>query len=241
MEQRMQPFSAETILGVWETGRQRHELDRALILLAAALPGSSNDELLDLTIGERDARLLQLRTLMFGPRAEGFAECPECGERVELPLDTATLAQPNHVAAKVHEIEAVGSRVRFRVPTSRDLAEVAAAPDASQGLRGLIERCVIQPGSSNELPNDVMEALNQAMLEADPQAESIVALSCPGCGRRWEMLFDIAHFFWNEMAAQARRLLQEIDVLARAYGWTEREILNLSPVRRQTYLELITA
>src|SRR5206468_1064558 len=100
---------------------------------------------------------------------------------------------------------------------------------------------VVDPGSSNELPNEVVEALSHAILAADPQAEIIVALSCPGCGRYWELLFDIAHFFWNEMAAQARRLLQEIDALARAYGWTEREILNLSPVRRQTYLELIAA
>ena len=58
------------------------------------------------------------------------------------------------------------------------------------------------------------------MLEADPQAEIILVFSCPGCARRWEMLFDIAHFFWNEIAAEARRLLREIDALARAYGWT---------------------
>src|SRR6266496_4296599 len=124
MEEPMQSLTAEKILAVWETGRQQHELDRTLTLLAAALPASSRDELADLTIGERDARLLQLRTLMLGPRAEGFAECPECGERVELPLDTAELAQPIHLAARVHEIEAAGARVRFRLPTSRDLAEV---------------------------------------------------------------------------------------------------------------------
>ena len=110
----MQSLTAEKILAVWETGRQQHELDRALTLLAAALPGSSRDELADLTIGERDARLLQLRTLMLGPRVEGFAECPQCGQRVELPLNSAALAQPNHVAAKVHEFEVAGARVRFR-------------------------------------------------------------------------------------------------------------------------------
>jgi hypothetical protein len=35
--------------------------------------------------------------------------------------------------------------------------------------------------------------------------------------------------------------LREIDALARVYGWSEREILNLPARRRQTYLELITA
>ena len=79
------------------------------------------------------------------------------------------------------------------------------------------------------------------MLEADPQAEIILVFSCQGCARRWEMLFDIAHFFWNEIAAEARRLLREIDALARAYGWSEREILSLSARRRQSYLELVAA
>jgi predicted RNA-binding Zn-ribbon protein involved in translation (DUF1610 family) len=241
MEQPMQPLSAGKILDVWEAGRQQHELDRALTLLAAALPGRSREELADLTLGERDARLLQLRTLVLGSTATGFAECPQCGERVEFPIDTAALAQPKELATAPHQIEVDGTRVRFRLPTSRDLAEVLAAPDASHGLRRLIERCVIENSSTDELPNETVEALSRAMLEADPQAEIIVAFSCPGCGRRWETLFDIAHFFWKEITAQARRLLREIDALARVYGWSEREILGLSARRRQSYLEVIAA
>jgi hypothetical protein len=241
MEEPMQSLSPEKILAVWEAGQQQHELDRALTLLATGPQGLGRDELADLTIGERDARLLQLRTLVLGPFATGFAECPQCGERVEFRIDIATLAQPKELAATPDEIDLDGTRIRFRLPTSHDLAEVVAAPDEAQGLRRLIERCVIEPGSPNELPNEIVEALSQAMLEADPQAEIIISLSCPGCGRRWELLFDIAQFFWNEIAAQARRLLREIDALARAYGWTEREILSLPAQRRQTYLELAAA
>jgi len=241
MEQPMRPLSPEKILAVWEAGRQQHELDRALTLLTAASSGLSRDELADLAIGARDARLLRLRTLILGADADGFAECPECGERVEFPFDTATIAHSDNVAATAGEIEVDGTRVQFRLPTSRDLAEVVTAPDEAQALRRLIERCGIEPGSPNELPNEIVEALSQAILEADPQAEIIISLSCPDCGRYWELLFDIAHFFWNEISAQAQRLLREIDALARAYGWTEREILSLPAQRRQTYLELVAA
>jgi len=242
----MQSLSAEEILAVWEASRQQHELDRALTLLAAAALGSSRDALAGLTIGERDTYLLRLRTLVFGSAATGFAECPECGERVELPIDTTALvegrapARPPDVA-RVREVEANGTRLRFRLPTSRDLAEVVAAPDTTDGLHRLMERCVISPSSPNEWPNDIVEMLGREILEAEPQAEILFVLSCPGCARRWEMLFDIAHFFWNEIAAQARRLLREIDALARAYGWSEREILGLSVRRRQSYLELVAA
>jgi hypothetical protein len=243
MEQPMQPLPPEKILAVWEAGRQQHELDRALTLLAAASPGRTREELAGLSIGERDARLLQLRTLVLGTSAHGFAECPQCAERLEFPVDTAALALPKEVAEKPHEIETNGTRILFRLPNSRDLAEVVASPDARQGLRRLVERCIIETSPPNEQPfsSEVLEALSRAMLDADPQAEISLVLACPSCGHGWQAFFDIADFFWSELAAMARRLLREIDALARAYGWSEREILNLPARRRQTYLELVAA
>jgi hypothetical protein len=243
----MQTLSPEKILAVWDTGRNQHELDRALTLLAAGSPELSRDELAALNIGERDARLLRLRTLVLGPRATAFVECPECAARLEFPVDTAAFMQPrNQTAAEAHEIDVDGTHVRFRLPTSRDLAEVVAAPDEAHGLRLLVERCVIEVNGdvadrSRDLPSGIVEALSRAMLGADPQAEITLALKCPDCAHEWQMLFDIADFFWNELAAQARRLLREIDTIARAYGWSEREILNLSARRRQSYLELIAS
>lgn len=242
----MQRLSAEKILAIWETGRPQHALDRALTILAAASPGASRDALADLSIGERDTRLLQLRALVLGPRAEGFAECPRCAERIEFPLDTAAIipeglasARPPFAPAR-YEIESNGNTIRFRLPTSRDLAQVVAAPDSSQGLRRLMESCVFTPNDST-VPDETIAAVGQAMLQADPQAEITLRLNCPACGHEWDLLFDIADFFWTEIAVQAQRLLREIDVLARAYGWTEREILSLPAQRRQSYLEMLAA
>jgi predicted RNA-binding Zn-ribbon protein involved in translation (DUF1610 family) len=241
MEQPMRSLSPEKILDVWEAGRHQHELDRALTLLAAAYPESSRNELADLTIGERDARLLRLRIFMFGGSAGGTSECPQCGERVEFPIDTARLAPREEIAETAHEIELNGTCVRFRLPTSRDLAEAVTSPDQSRGVRRLIECCIIEPRLPEELSDDVVEALGHAMVKADPQAEIIISLGCPNCGKHWELLFDIAHFFWNEVATHAQRLVSEIDALAQAYGWTEREILSLPAQRRRTYLEMLAA
>lgn len=241
MEQPTRSLSPQKILDVWEAGRQQHELDRALTLLAAAHPELSREELVDLTIGERDAQLLQLRTAMFGAFAGGTSECPQCGERVEFSLDTHALADTGEFADPAREIEVNETCVRFRLPTSRDLAEAVTATDQSGAVRRLIEECVIERHIPEELSDEVVEALSDAMAKADPQAEIVISLGCPNCGRHWELLFDIAHFFWNEIAAQAQRLVYEIDVLARAYGWTEREILALPTQRRRTYLEMLAA
>ena len=248
MEQPVQSFSSEELLAVWEAGWPQHPLDRALTILAAVTPGMTRDGLADLTIGERDAGLLQLRTALFGSRAEGFAQCPGCAEHVEFPFDTANFAQPKGLTASGQEVEIHGIRVGFRLPTSRDLAEVVKAPDSATALRLLIERCICSriPLSGNEneqldhhLPDETVEAISRAILDADPRAEIRLELDCPSCAHRWKLLFDIGEFFWLEISAQAHRLLREIDALARTYGWTEREILSLPARRRQTYLELI--
>jgi hypothetical protein len=260
MEIPMQRLSAEKILAVWEAGRLQHALDRALTILAAASPEASREALAELTIGERDARLLQLRALVLGAHAEGFAECPRCSERVEFPLDTEAFTPRPEGRAPTRpdsseELEINGRTIRFRLPTSRDLAQVVAASNSAQGLRHLVTSCIFTPNDSDshddghpgyhdrerELPDKTIAAIGEAMLEADPRAEIQFRVICPACAHEWALIFDIAEFFWTELSAQAQRLLREIDTLARAYGWTEREILSLPAQRRQTYLEMLAA
>jgi len=54
------------------------------------------------------------------------------------------------------------------------------------------------------------------------------------------VMFDIVSFFWSEICVQAKRLLREVHILARAYGWREADILSMSAARRQLYLEMVT-
>jgi len=59
-----------------------------------------------------------------------------------------------------------------------------------------------------------------------------------------ETYFNYATFLASQRrTAEARdwaqRILADVNVLARAYGWSEREILSLSPTRRRHYLELV--
>jgi hypothetical protein len=45
---------------------------------------------------------------------------------------------------------------------------------------------------------------------------------------------------WQKVQLAAERLLLDIDTLARAYGWTESDVLRLSPVRRAAYVQMTT-
>jgi hypothetical protein len=66
-------------------------------------------------------------------------------------------------------------------------------------------------------------------------------LTCPNCCNQWEGQFDIASYLWTEINTWARHMLQEVYLLARAFGWSEYAILTMSPQRRQLYLEMIRA
>jgi hypothetical protein len=78
------------------------------------------------------------------------------------------------------------------------------------------------------------------MAECDPQAELLLDLNCPACQHTWQVLFDIVSFFWMELSVQAKRLMREVHLLARSYGWREADILSMSAMRRQFYLDLVT-
>lgn len=52
------------------------------------------------------------------------------------------------------------------------------------------------------------------------------------------MAFDIGAYLWEEVDAWADRTLRDVHLLAASYGWSERDILDLSPARRGRYLEL---
>ena len=111
--------------------------------------------------------------------------------------------------------------------------------------RALADRCILEAtwggveATADDLPDDLLAALAAEMSARDPQAEVLLDLTCPACGARWQTVFDIAAYFWAELTAEAKRLLREVDALARAYGWCEADILALSPRRRQAYLELV--
>lgn len=241
----MRSLSVHDLLRAWETGQDRHPLDRALILLGAAYPGLTWDELAALSVGERDARLFALRERTLGPRLDSYAECPRCGEGQEFGVAVADLRAAPNDEEEIRELSMDDLSLRFRLPDSRDLGSAAACQDADEARALLVRRCVLQaerdglPLASDDLPDEAISELARRMSGCDPLAEVLLDLRCPSCDHAWQALFDIASFFWKELAAQASRLLGEVHMLARAYGWSEADILGMDAHRRQFYLEML--
>jgi hypothetical protein len=232
------------LLELWDAQRDRIPLLQALELLAVAWPEQPAEQWANLSLGQRDEHLLTLHGAWFGGRFELAARCDRCGEVLELDFAAADIRAPAPDRPAAGEIEADGYRLRCRPPTSADLLAVSGLGLGESARRALLERCVevVSPtpetGLAGELPEAVRAAAEAAMARADPQAEVSLAVSCPACGHGWSETFDVLAYLWDEIDQWAKRLLREIHVLAGAYGWSEADILALSPVRRRIYLEL---
>lgn len=234
----MPALPPSALLLVWEEGLQSPPAARPLVLLRGLAPGRDADELARLSVGRRDAELLALRAEAFGERFDAVADCPACGELLELSFDASELvpeAEPR--AGDTHELAALGFDVRFRLPTTDDLSAAGRRPDVASAREALLARCVLEPPLA-AIPEAVRDAVARAMAELDPFANVELELSCPACGEADTVTFDIASFLWAEFDAGARRTLEDVHVLASAYGWREGDVLALGPERRRAYLEL---
>lgn len=244
----MRTLTASELLAVWERVWHKPLLERVLSLLTAACPKMDADAVAQLCIGERDTLLLQLREWMFGPRLVNTADCPRCGECVEWENRISDFTMPapfdresqTSFHLKVDEFALI-----FRLPDSNDLTAALAASDHQAARSKLLHRCIIDARHLDAscdiaaLPAMVLEALSRRMEVLDPQADIRIELTCPACNHQWRILFDIASFIWTEINHWAESMILTIHKLARAYGWSEKQILDLSPMRRQLYLGLI--
>jgi hypothetical protein len=213
-------------------------------LLAAASPDASPESLANLSIGERDARLLALRVGAFGSQLSAVTNCPSCQERVEIafPANRLRLVSKKHPDSL--SLELAGFQLRFRLPNSRDLAAIADCPDVPAARQALFERCLLEarqdgePRAASQIPPELVDAVAERMSRTDPRGDIQFALSCPGCSHQWTASFDIAAYLWSEINAWAPRVLREVHTLASAYGWSESDILAMSAWRRQWYLRM---
>ena len=244
----MRPLSASELLDVWESGERQHPIDRAMTLLAAASPERTWEELVSLSVGQRDALLLRLREITFGPSLECFAACLQCGERLEFTMDVPGILAAHSeeqigqdIAVEVNEYTVV-----LRLPNSLDLAAIAAYNDVEMARDEIVRRCVLRASRDEikmaveELPHEVVEPVVAHMAELDPLSEVRFDVQCSECGHNWPIFFDIVSYFWAEIAAQARRLMHEVHTLARAYAWHETDILAMSARRRRNYLSMVS-
>jgi len=244
----MRPLSVQEMIRVWEIGDLRSPIDQALLLLEAGEPEASIFELAKLHVGERDRRLLQLREKTFGSLLSCSVDCPWCSEDLQFELETRQVLHPPPTEqTSLFTGTADEFVITFRLPNSEDLVDAATAESPEFSRRRILERCLLNIHKDEgelqvgDLPESTIEKISVLMSNSDPQAETQFAVQCLSCGKTWRVVFDAIAFFWREISVSARRALSEVHVLASVYGWNEEEILGMTAVRREFYLQMVNA
>lgn len=236
---------AGAMLGLWEAAADGSDVGRALALLSAAHADMPAEALAALPIGRRDADLLDLHDRLFGSRIDCKTECAACGATMEVTFDTADVRTMAAAVTTRITLKSAGIDVIARLPDSHDLAAIERVEDAEAAWQILVRRCILEarrgaePIPATGLPRTVLEAIETAVAETDPQADVVISLACPDCGAEALVPFDIARQTWARLDHWARAMLGAVDAIARRYGWNEADILALGPRRRQHYLDLI--
>lgn len=237
---------AGELLTLWEHAANVAPLDRDDALLAAVFDAPPT------SLGARNAALLGLRSRLFGQAQPLRCNCPHCGAVSEFSIDCDALSRtllPAADASQTHVLEAEGWRLEFRLPDAADLRAASGPSLDEEGfVQALLQRCVSRcerdgdgPCPPQDLPAPVAQALSQRMEALEPGASVGFDVTCPECAQAWAASMDVGDVLWSELQARAERLMLDVDALARAYGWSEAEVLALSPLRRAAYLQLVGA
>lgn len=197
----------------------------------------TKEELLNLTIGERDQLLIRAYQTLFGKEIEVFSSCSACTCELELQVDLNELTALDSKVGGSSEIELHGKRLSVEPIRVGDLTRIRRI-----GHEHWIDDKLSQAEIATKLISQADRNEYAARLsELDPQADICLEFECVECHFSWIDPFDIASQFWLRFDATCTRLLAAVHSLACAYGWTETEVLAMSPWRREVYLNMVRA
>jgi len=230
--------TAAQLIWLWDRRSAAPAHCRLEPLLAAMEPQAV---LGDDTLGMRNRRLLALHAAVSETPLDARLRCAACGTDNEFRVPAAAiLACPAPGPATRVTIAFGRRRLTFRLPLMADI-HAARGSEAADILAQIVARCRIAPAGDDPVPEAVLARLAARFEELDPAARIVVDLRCAECRATLLASVDIAEFVAARIDAIVDGLLRQIDVIAGAYGWSERAILALPAARRAAYVEMIAA
>ncbi len=206
----------------------------AAVLVARGLAGDAGAAReLPLAVAAREA-LAELRARV-GPELDTVLTCPVCEALLDVPLPLDDVLAGSDVGEATQQVDGV----ELRGPTTSDVLAALASPDPAATLRARCQRwpAGTDPEGDPELAARVGAAAERLVGAAGAQ----VRLECPECGGDVLADVDVVRLLTERMTEEAQAVLTDVATLAVAFGWSEREVLALSPARLQAYLGLARA
>jgi hypothetical protein len=229
-------------------------LDRLLVEVPGTSvgPGSA----WHLAISDRDRLLAAVYASCFDDRVESEVACADCDEPSEISFSLAALvasvmtstdadSDPSVAGPDPAGVFSLADGMRFRLPNSDDQRAIFGL-HTDQRRVALLRRCILQDGgaghrTASDLSGETLDRVEAAMAKVGPTLDLNLPVTCHQCGAVRDGRFDIQHFTLAAFAHEARFLVREIHYLASTYGWSLREILDLTRDDRRAFVRLVAA
>ncbi|MEW2051822.1 hypothetical protein [Streptomyces sp. NPDC005476] len=225
------------LLEAWDQAATAPAAVRCAVLVQLAGLCPDLESALDLDVGECADLAALVHATTFGREVEGVITCSFCGETLSVEICLPIRKEPVADTANGLRRAAVGE-FTVRAPTTRDLLAAAAAPDRARAV--LLSRCVQhrdgRPVDPAELTAEQESLLDEAAESITDAALPMLCTRCPACDNEVRAALDVAALLWDRINVAAPRLMTEVAVLARAFGWSEADLLAMPAARRAAYL-----
>jgi hypothetical protein len=192
-----------------------------------------------LPIGDLDLLIVSRRREILGDAFVAEGSCLGCSAHIDVHFGLADFAshhRPRATRAVVPTPEPGWWRLRaievtFRLPVAADILAVAGRA----GARLLLEQRCVRGGHDAR----ARRLTSRAMSILGPALRAEVAGVCPECSADVLLDVDARELCLAELRFLANSVLDDVHVIAAAYGWPEAAILGLPSSRRTRYAGLI--
>lgn len=227
-------LNAETLIDLAERATQLSAGQWSLALLQAAFPQAERDDVLALPVGTRDRSVMAVRARLLPGPLRSEPECADCGATFELTLHPDDIGLGTGIPDAdpgFRPVQIDGTDVMLRPVRLADLLAAETVVDPADASALLVAR--VSEAGAADLPVAAIEAVLETI---DPAADIWLSTLCPECGAAHSIAFDPVHFVAHELRQLSRDILRDVVDIARAFHWSERDILALPEARRAYYV-----
>lgn len=202
-----------------------------------------------LTPADRDYVLRKLWEVTFSNTVWAVLTCPTCATKMDTEFDLRAVEIEAAPQQSSYTARIDGRDMTFRLPRASDI-EGAEAQDHGRPYDIAVvslSRCVLSVDGRTGLAVDEVAklpvasrlALEAAIEREYPDSELQLEATCPECGQRVAMVWDVPAQFFAALHTGRSALLRHIHLLSLYYHWPLSEILGLTTAARRHYVSLL--
>jgi hypothetical protein len=218
---------------------------RLACFVVAASHGISGEDVLTWTLDRRRRALAAVAAGTFGDTVAWQTRCTAsaCRQPMELELPLAPFLSDVAQEPAFECSRQTGDRLIVRLPTGHDQRawrSLAVRPDELPLAMATSLVAAVNgrpPEAGWQLPADWLDDVETQLAARDSGTVTTVTPKCPTCGAHCTMDLDVESILLELFAREQRQAMDDVHRLARAYHWSEADVLGIPPRRRAAYLQ----